>query len=134
MKKTVFSLTLTLLLSACKHIDQQDRVSVPLNTAPQIDQGLTEELKGVGYRDAVADVNLAIERRDFQLIALVNGQQSIPGINTSEMNMHQIKQDCGLRFASEAETDTTASDYNLIKQYATEYNRLMWQACQRKAH
>lgn len=130
MNKILTSLMAIATLGGCVQTDEQGQAKPIPRSQVVVDQRLTEELQHVAYKDPVADVNLAVARHDFYLIALENDQQSLPGITAVEMDLNQIQQQCGLRFIAQEGSKIDSDKFVLVKQYATKFNRLMWQICQ----
>ena len=135
-------LLMTVILSACAHSPQPAPIE-PAHSEQSLDSASngsgqqntsSEPMDGLQYGDAKADVRLAITRQDFQFLATSNRTIALPGIDLEKYSLAELEQQCGYRFLKGM--GDTVQDHNDIQQrkafhrYATEYNQLMFIACQ----
>jgi hypothetical protein len=135
-------LIIILTLTACADVAKQPQsqpalgeqsIETPEKISPSQNPPL-QSLDQVYYADAKADANLAIAREDFQFLATSNRKISLPGIDLQKNSLEELEQQCGYRFlAGMGDTVGSKREIQLRKtlhRYATEYNQLMFIACQ----
>ena len=138
----LFLSVMILLLSACAHSPQQEialqapieqRIDTPENSSPSPNAPL-KSMDWVYNADARADAHVAIAKQNFQFLATSNRTVSLPGIDLQQNSLEELQEQCGYRFlAGMGDTLRTKSDIEVRKalhRYATEYNKLMFIACQ----
>jgi hypothetical protein len=90
-------------------------------------------LKWLGYADPKADAYLAIEKKDFNLLAFAGRATSFPSLENQDIDIYP--QQCGYKFLpNSGDALTSQSELNLRKrlfQYAAIYNRLVLNACKK---
>jgi hypothetical protein len=92
----------------------------------------TADLKWLIYADPKADANLAIEKRDFTLLAFAGRATTFPGIDDESST---LQQQCGYRLLANS-SDALHSENELslrkqLYQYAATFNQLVAVACQK---
>jgi hypothetical protein len=97
-----------------------------------IEQHQSVDLKWLHYSDPRADANLAIQKRDFNLLAFAGRITSFPGIDGGYPT---LQQQCGYRLITNS-SDAVRSENQLnlrkqLYQYAATYNQLVAAACQK---
>ena len=106
MNKSLLSLTLTMLLSAC--VTDSNAV-----------KNYELELEWVNTANAEADAKAALAQGDFRLMAVPGRGEIIPGIESSKRGAYSLK--CGTRIIP-GMTDAVRGDSHLkLLQKATEY-------------
>ena len=118
MKKSLASLALMLLLSACV-------------TDSNALKDYEKHLQWVHEADAVADAQAALARGDFRLMVVPGRGQVIPGVEASQRNSYSLK--CGTRLLpgmSDAVRDE--EHLRLLKkasEYGARYNQIIIEKC-----
>ena len=102
------------------------------NQSKSIERHQSVELKWLNYADPKADANLAIEKKDFTLLAFAGRVTSFPGI---EGETSTLQQQCGYQLlANSSDALRSQSELSLRKQlyqYAGTYNQLVSTACRK---
>lgn len=100
------------------------------NTATP-DTSLSGEFKWVAYKDPIADVNLAVAKSDYNLIALVGDKTEYPGLQQQQVD--SVTQTCGVKYVDAnsgfVRPTQRYNHFTALTDYASKYNALMWQAC-----
>ncbi len=122
------------LISACSMLASQQptdsHVHDPALKAVTPPDYQDAELNWLDYADAKADANLAIQNRQFHLLAFAGRAMSFPGLEPEQVH---LKNQCGyqvLANSSDALTSTKQHQQRkALYQYAATYNRLVSAAC-----
>ncbi|MDJ0805634.1 MAG: glutamyl-tRNA amidotransferase [Gammaproteobacteria bacterium] len=126
MKRIIPVLAIILSMSGCQETEQID-----LSTLSPQERDAVTSLAWLQDAEASRDAKLAIERGDKRLLAMATRAPNMPGVPTESAS--RIKSVCGIRYL-EGSTDMVFGDTHLkllqaAQEYATEYNKLMLDAC-----
>lgn len=133
----LFLIVIISIMTACADVTQQTHSEPSPETEKNTSIAQNDQLASlhwVYYADALADANFAIAKQDFQFLATSNRTISLPGIDLQKNSLEELKQQCGYRFL-EGMGDTVRDQRDIeqrkaLHRYATEYNQLMFIACQ----
>lgn len=126
MKRILSMLVILLGLNGCQEMEQID-----LSTLSPQERDAVSSLSWLNNADAAKDARQAIERGDKRLLAMATRNPNMPGVPAESES--KIKAVCGIRYLR-GSTDTVFGEAHMkllqaAQAYATEYNRLMLDAC-----
>ena len=130
----MFTAAISCLLLSCSHTNTvlSDDIAegVVNNSATGSEFSQNVNYNWVEYADPKADANLAIEKKQFNLLVLNNTEISFPGVS---QDSGILQQKCGYKLIGNTrgvlETDSGSKQLERLRQYATTYNRLVSAAC-----
>ena len=140
MLRIVSGLICSLWLFGCVQTDQQDEENSEESTLQNTQEpsNLYEpfDLKWLEYADPLADANLAIAKDNFTLLAFSNRGLRFPGISDLEYDLETLTAACGVKVLKGTgdmlEPGQSLERRKKLREYATRYNPLVFEACQSK--
>lgn len=127
-----------LSLFSCQYFTQETNSTAKQNEYVNDNSANVESisLEWLGYADAKAEANFAIEKQDFHLLALSSNVISIPSIDLNIHQMHDLEQQCGIKFVADSDNNIGEREARELSEklysFAAQYNQLVFAACKKR--
>lgn len=126
MRKVLLLIPVVLILTSC-----QEKGQIDLSSLSAKERAAVSSLRWLEKADAERDVLEAIKRGDRRLLAMATRGANIPGVPVEMASRAESL--CGIRYVA-GSTDAVMGDTHLkllqaAQRYASEYNRIMLDAC-----
>ena len=123
-----------LLLCGCSSHVAVEAASAEADNYPQKNAEVAiHNMDWIDYADPVADANIALEKEQFDLLAVSNKGLSLPGVDLSAHNLETLRSRCGVKLLETGGdaiySKTQLEQRKAVVSYARRYNEILLTAC-----